>query len=310
MIVAVTGASGYLGSRLVHHLEGVDEVEGVLAVDTAAPREPAGPKTHLHLHDVSLPLGDLFVRHEVDAAVHLAFQLHPGRDTRRARSVNVGGARHVLDACDAAGVKRLVHLSSTTVYGAHADNPAALTEESPARPIPGHGYAEHKAEAEALFLRSAAQGAGVTVTVLRGCPVLGPNADNFIARSLSRSLPVAVAGYNPPMQLVHEDDMTAVIARCVLADAPGTYNVAGEGTIGWRELASALGRWTLTLPAAVLYPATEAAWRLRLQSRSPSSGLDLIRYPWTVSTEKARRELGVSFRYSTLETVESFVGRR
>lgn len=307
MRVVVTGASGYIGSGLVRHLEGREEVERIVAIDVRPPTPSFGSGTQFVRADVAQSMGEMFAHHEVGAVVHLAFVLRPGRDREAVRRVNVGGTRNVLEACKRADVKRVVYLSSATVYGAHADNPPMLTEESPVRPIRGHQYGEDKAQAESLVSEFAEGRPEVTATVLRGCPVLGPNANNFVSQSLSRSFLVAVAGHDPLMQLVHEDDMTEVLTRCTLSDMPGTYNVAGDEPITWREVAAVLGQTMVTLPAPLLYWATEAVWKLRLQSTSPSSGLDLIRYPWTVSTERIMREMGVRFRYSTTEALESFV---
>ena len=307
--VAVTGASGYIGSGLVRHLEGQAQVEKIVAIDVRPPTRSFGARTHFVRRDVAEPLGDLLSHHEVEVVVHLAFVLRPGRDRDAVRRVNVGGTRNVLEACKRAGVKKVVYLSSATAYGAHPNNPPMLAEESPLRPVRGHQYGEDKAEAEAFLLKFAEACPEVTATVLRGCPVLGPNADNFVSRSLSQPFLFAVAGHNPLMQLVHEDDMTEVLARCTLNETPGMYNVAGDEPVTWREMAAVLGQRLVTLPARLLYWATEVGWRLRLQSTSPSSGLDLIRYPWTVSTEKIKRDLGVTFRYSTRKTLESFLRR-
>jgi hypothetical protein len=75
-------------------------------------------------------------------------------------------------------------------------------------------------------------------------------------------------------------------------------------------MAAAYGRRLIPLPAPLLYGLTGLTWRLRLQSDSPASGLDFIRYPWTVSTKKIERELGVKFRHSSAEAWEAFVRRQ
>ncbi len=149
----------------------------------------------------------------------------------------------------------------------------------------------------------------MTSTVLRVCPVMGPNADNFISMAFSKPVLVSVRGYDPPMQLVHEDDLTDVMATCLTARPSGVYHVAGRGPMRWSEMAAAHERRLIPVPAPLLYGLTELTWRLRLQSDSPASGLQFIRYPWTVSTEKIERELGVKFRHSSAEAWEAFVRR-
>ena len=58
--------------------------------------------------------------------------------------------RQALAAADAAGVGRVVHLSSALVYGAAADNDVPLTEDAPVRPDPSFAWALELAEAERL----------------------------------------------------------------------------------------------------------------------------------------------------------------
>ena len=305
--VAVTGAAGYIGSRLIDCLEGHSQVAHILAVDIRPPAGRWGSKVVFVQQDISTPLGQSFSVHEIDTLVHLAYVLRPGRDREAIRRVDVGGTVNVLNGCKDAGVSKVVYLSSTSVYGAHADNPPMLTESSPPRPVKGFQYSEDKVEVESLIQRFSAQGPHATATILRCCPVMGPNADNFISRAFLKPFLVAVKGYDPPMQFVHEDDVIDLLVQCVVDDAPGLYNVAGQGVIRWSEMSRMLGRKLVALPAPLLSAATEAAWALRIQSDSPSNGLNFIRYRWTVSTERIRRELGFSARYSSREAWESFV---
>ena len=304
--VGVTGAAGYIAGRLIERLVGLDSVERILATDIRPSSVSQSPKVEFLRQDVGEPFPDLFVGRELDAVVHLAYILNPGHDRRAARRVNVQGTANLLEACARAGVGHVMYLSSTSVYGAHPDNPEFLSEDAPVRPLKGFQYSEDKAEAEGLLERFAAGEPGVTVTVLRACPVLGLHADNFISRAFSRSILVAVNGYDPPMQFLHEDDLVEIMLRCMAERPAGTFNLAGDGTVRWSEMAGILGRRVLTMPAPVLYPLAALGWHLRLQSESPARGIDFIRYRWTADTQKARRELGVAFRYTSHQALEAF----
>ena len=258
--IAVTGASGYIGAGLVRALCSADGVEMVLATDIVPPRSSLPANAVFAHHDVSLPFKGLFADHGIDTAVHLAYVMKPDRDREAARRVNVGGTANLLEACSGSDVSRLVYLSSTSVYGAHADNPPLLTESSRTRPSPGFQYSVDKVLAESLIQEFAESTATTNALILRCCPVVGPRADNFVARAFLKPVLVAVRGADPPMQLIHEDDLISSLVPCTLDAAAGIFNVAGEGTIRWSEMAAALGRRLITLPAALLYPATQAAW--------------------------------------------------
>lgn len=303
--IAVTGAAGYTGAVLIQRLSHEPSVKYILALDVK-PMLPAGKMVFIP-RDIGQPLGDIFVQHHIQAVVHLAYLLRPGRDREEVRKVNVEGTANVLQACALAGVQHLIDFSSTTVYGAHSDNPPLLTEESPCRPNKGFQYAEDKVVSEELLRKYAQKKPDVAVTVLRGCVVMGPKADNFISKTLTRSLLVAIKGYNPPMQFIHEDDLVDVMLLCLRKRHSAIYNIAGDGTVTWSEIVRMSRQRCVTLPASMLYPITEASWKLRLQNESPSCGLDMIRYPWLASTEKIKKDLGINFRYTSKEALQAFL---
>ena len=308
--IAVTGASGYLGRRLVQRLDEDEGTERIVAIDLRPLPGRYSSKLVFRAQDICAPLADVFAEGGVEAVVHLAYLLNPGHDGAEAERINVGGTANVVDACSKAGVRHILYLSSTSVYGAHPDNAATLTEDSPVRPVKGFRYSEGKARAESILTEFVSRYPSFTATILRACPVLGSNADNFIARAFSRPILVGVGGCDPPMQFVHEDDLQDLMLLCLRRRPSGVFNVASDGTIRWSEMAATYGRRRIVLPAPILYGLTSLAWGLRLQSDSPACGLDLIRWPWVSDTDKIKRELGATFRHSSREAWEDFVGRR
>lgn len=304
--ILVTGASGYVGRTLIGRLEREPGVEHILATDVRPLRGEYSSKVKFLLHDVTDPMHRLLQDHEINSVAHLAYVLNPARNRAAVSRVNIGGTANVMDASVKAGVKHILCFSSATVYGAHPDNPPLLTEDSPMRPVAGFQYGETKAAVELLIRDFVKRQKAPTVSVMRSCPVMGPSADNFISRTFSRSFFVGMKGYDPPMQFLHEDDMTEVLSRCLLERIPGTYNMAGESSIHWSEVAEALGKKMVCLPGGLLYGMTGLSWAMRLQNQSPASGLNFIKYRWTVDTEKIIRELGVSFKYSSRDALTSF----
>lgn len=312
--VAVTGASGYLGRLLVSRLARCEGVERVLGIDIRPmpddlSRSKLPPNVMFVERDITAGIADVLTEHRIEALAHLAFVIRPERNAERARRVNVGGAASVLSACAESGVRHVLYMSSATVYGAHADNPAMMTEQAPLRPARGFQYAEAKIEAEGMLAEFGASHPDVGVCILRACPVLGADADNFVARNFARRLLVAVAGYDPRMQFLHQNDAVEIMARCLLNRVVGTYNIGGRGAIRLSEMAR-IGRNRLVkLPTPLLYGAAELSWRLRLQSSSPACGLDFIRYPWVVSGKKLERDHGLKARYSSREAWDAFALR-
>ena len=305
--IAVTGVSGYLGRLLLWRLDDDPSVEQVVGLDVKEPPARCARKLVFYRQDINEPMGPLFERHRVEAAVHLVYVLRPVRDRRWATQINVEGTRNFLAACHHAKVGRILYPSSTSVYGAWPDNPVPLTEAHPPRPKRGFQYSYEKRETEDLCREYAREHPEATVVIARGAPGLGPDATNWIGRTLVGGAGLQIWGYDPPLQFVHDDDFAAALHTLLAAAVPGTFNVGGEGTVPYSAVAREANRLRMAVPAPVLYSAAGLSWRLRLQSASPPEGLDYIRYPWIASSEKLKRETGFAFRYTSLEALRAYV---
>jgi len=305
-VVAVTGASGYIGGRLVERLLAEPAIKRVVGIDIR-PSPLENEKLVSVQQDIGSPLDALFRRNRVEAVVHLAFVLRQLRDREESRRINVGGASNVLWACEATGVRRIVLMSSSTVYGAHPDNGEMLTEDAPLRPPAGFNYAEDKARAEWFYRNYAAHRRQSQVSVLRGCVVMGPMVDNFITQALNKPFLLGVGQDDPEMQFVHEQDLTQILWRFVSESHPGVFNVAGPGTVAWSSVVRMGKKRLLRFSARTAYALTNLSWRLHVQNDAPGVGLDYVRWPWTVSTDRLQKELGYTFKHSSMAAMQSYL---
>ena len=308
-VVAVTGASGYIGARLLHELEAEEGLEKVLAIDTRPLPVPFHHVTMERL-DITQPLEGIFRDHKVDTVVHLAFSPQPGRNRKEietTRQANLKGIKNVLKACQATKTRNFIHVSSHTVYGAHGDNPVPITEEAPLRTSSRFQYSYDKALCEGVLNEFAKEYPEVSVTVLRSCVVMGPGADNFVTRAFFKPVLLGVMGYDPPLQFVHEDDLAKLLHLLTVEPHPGTFNVAGEGIVRYGRMARLSRRRLLFLPSAIAYPVTQVAWNLGIQKDAPAVGLDFIRYPIVVSTGKLKKETGFRFFYTSEEALTAYL---
>ncbi len=306
MRVLVTGVSGYIGGRLLAALAEQDWVERVVGVDVNLPPDVL-PKLKFYRHSVLEPLDDIFLENQVDSAVHLAFVVKPTHKRNLARRVDLGGTASFLLGCEKSGVKHIICLSSHTVYGAWPEYTSKLSEEAFPRPLPGFQYSWDKAEVERMFQDFARTHPEVKVSILRSCPVLGPNAQGSVATPMFRSPMIKVSRFDPFLQFVHEDDLARLIVQLLLQPVAGVFNVAGEGELKYSEVASLLGAKSLSLPGWLLSGLMKFSWGLHLQEQSPPEGLKFIKYPPLVSTEKLKRETGFQFHYSSREALLSFL---
>lgn len=310
--VAVTGASGYIGQRLVQRLAQEPTIDRVLAMDIR-PLPFQQEKVLFLRHDVSEPFAEIFVQHRIRLAAHLAFIVDPIYDRQRERRVNVGGSRNFLDACHAAGVEALLLSSSATVYGALPDNPPLLTEDSPLRARPGFPYVEDKLVQEAMARQYAQEHPQARLIITRATVVTGPHMDNFMSRYFSRALAFTIRGANPLVPLVHEDDTAEATARLLLRAPSGAYNINAPNAVPLQEVIQKMGARAVALPPVLIYPLATLGWKLRLRflTEVPPRMLDYIRYSWNVDGSKVTRFTDFRYHYDGRASMEAFLaGRR
>lgn len=233
MKVLVTGARGFIGSRLMHGLE--REGHGPVGLGRGAGQKDLPWVRHV------LGTGDRpILPRGTDTVVHLAFA-HPslGADESNLHRVNVEGTREMVEAAVAAGTQRFVLASTGGVYG-YRDRPSIETD----RPAPADIYSRTKEQAEAVALRHRHD---LQVVILRlffpyGRGQTGRLVPGLVDRVLEgRPIPVHPEG-RPRVNPVHVDDLVAVILRCLTLDDHQILNVAGPEVTDIPGLATWIAR--------------------------------------------------------------------
>lgn len=212
--VAVTGASGFVGRRLLDTL--AQTGRSLVALSRSGTGVP-------DVRDVVLPryadiasLGS--VLEGVDTLVHLAARAHQGSggesDARLFREANVDSALAVARACLNVGVRRLVLISSIGVHGSRTDG-RPFTEAD--APQPDELYAISKWQGEQA-VAEALSGSATQFVVLRPPLVYGPGAPGNFGRLLDlvRRLPlVPLGGLHRQRSLIHIDNLCDAIERAM-----------------------------------------------------------------------------------------------
>ena len=164
MLYSISGGAGFLGLHLARRL--VAEGHQVRTLDVV-PLDDAGLEHSVEelRGDIRDPDGVRALVAGADVVVHAAAALPIQASRASIRSVNVGGTENVLHAAHDAGVRRVVFISSTAVYGVPEKHPI---EESD--PLVGVGaYGESKIDAEGLC-----RVAAVETTIIRPKTFIGP----------------------------------------------------------------------------------------------------------------------------------------
>ena len=305
MKVLVTGGSGFLGTSMGQGLAGAGHE--VVSADLRPPSATGVVAATLDVTDADA-VRAVLEEHRPEAVVHLAAIVTPGKDSDREleRRVDVDGTRHVVDACVATSVRRLVVSSSGAAYGYHADNPAWITEDQPVRGSVEFAYSHHKALVEELLADARRDHPGLEQVVLRIGTILGERVDNQITALFLRKRLLGIRGSRSPFVFVWDADVVEIIQRAVTSDVTGTFNVAGDGALDLAEIADRLGKQVLWLPDPLLRAVLAVGSRLGVSRYGPEQTRFLKHRP-VLDNTRLREVFGYTPRHTSSEAFDSWL---
>ena len=305
--VLVTGGAGFLGSHVAAALVAHPGVELVVAGDVRRPEHPIEGVVYDDC-DVTVPgpLAPLLERHRIDVVIHLAAIVNPGRDHDLEYRVDVDGSRNVLDACVAAGVRRVAVSSSGAAYGYHADSPDWLRETDPIRGNDEFAYSKHKRLVEEMLADRRRTNPELEQVVFRIGTILGPTVQNQITALWDGPRILAIRGSESPFVFVWVDDVAAAMTRAATDGPAGIYNVAGDGRLTVHEIAARLGKRTLTIPAGVLAFALRVGRALRLTVHGPEQ-VRFLRYRPVLANARLKDEFGFTPAKTSAEAFDAYL---
>lgn len=319
MRVLVLGASGFVGVHVVDALRALG-VEPVAAQRSVAPR--LGLRTRA-VATVRVDLDDPALADRLagaDVVVHAAAH-YPRTSLDRAGTLAVGRrqTRALLDAAAAAGVRRLVYVSSTATV---APAPSGPSDESHVFPrAPGFGvYHDLKWEMEALV------GAERRVETVIACPSGCLGAEDLRVGTCALLI-AAARGLDPihpdgPVSLVDVRDAAAVIARLATMPSPPTRVLASAHDVGLHALLVGLAaRYGTRPPSPPLPPVAARVWADAAEREAEATGgraplprelVDLVLHGRPLDTRRAAAILGAPWRplAETLDTFDRWARRQ
>ena len=297
----VTGGSGYFGELLVAHL--CDAGQTVRIFDINDPADGTG---------VEFMRGDIRDAASVRAAVegvdvvyHNVAQVPLAKDEMLLRTVNVDGTSHLLDACADAKVTKIVHTSSSAVFGVPESNPVWPDTV----PAPREAYGAAKLAAEWACLDAVAR-RHLDVTIVRPRTILGHGRlgiFGILFDWIADGADVFVLGDGSNRyQFVHADDLADACMRAGAHSDPAIFNVGTDRFGTMREtlesvcLHAGTGATVRSLPASAASLAMQAAAALRLAPFAPYHWIMYSKSMW-FDTSHVTEALGWSPRWSNEE---------
>jgi nucleoside-diphosphate-sugar epimerase len=297
----VTGGAGYFGTLLVERLRTTGVRVRIFDINDADERAA----------DVEMVRGDIrdaaAVRRAVEgcAVVHHNVAMVPlAKDKEAFVSVNADGTRNLLEAARGAGVRKVVHMSSSAIFGAPKSNP--VTEET--TPNPGEDYGRAKLDAEVLCHEYEARGLDVSIIrprTIMGHGRLGIMQILFEWVRQGKNVPVLGRGDNL-YQFVHADDLADAAIKAAERKGPATYNCGAEEFGTMRETLEGLVRHAGTGSRVVGVPMAPAVAMMNVSSRagvSPLGAYHSLMYGRAMyfDVAKAKRELRWAPKHGNVE---------
>jgi UDP-glucose 4-epimerase len=303
--VAITGIAGNLGKVLARLLHTETSLVGI----DRRPF-PERPKDVEH-HQVDLrkkKVEEVFRRGRLEALVHLGIVHDPRVPFAEAHSFNILGTKKVLELCVRHGVRKVVVLSSADVYGPLPENSNFLTEEMPLMAAGRFSGVRDLIELDMYAQSFMWKHPELEAVVLRPVHIVGPTVRNAPSNYLRLERPITVLGFDPMIQLLHEEDAALAMALALRPGIRGIYNVAGPGEVPLSRVLRELGRRPVPVPHPLARPLVRKLFDARLTSFPPGE-VDHLQYLCAVDGSRAARDLGFTPRYSLQETIRSVLER-
>ncbi len=314
----VAGANGFVGASVCRSL--ADEGREVTLLvhrraDHPFLEERAGrlvygdvcfPETYRNLLDEKSIV--------INCAGYVSFSREDREETWR---VNVEGTRRLLDACEKAKVKTVLHVSAGASYKTVSTKQGLISEESEFVDEKGNDYARSKKEAETLCADAAARGLRVLIVN----PATTYGAGDYRLKAGGRVVDEVVrrrARVAPPggTSWIDIDDLVEGIKRVIEKGRSGESYILSGGNLTYRELFSVIAEETGLIAPKIEIPgqlegaivaiatlADSVAKKMKVgRSISPEQIGETFRYKW-YSSDRAKRDVGFSARTDFSESV-------
>lgn len=307
--ILITGATGFIGSHLAERLLATGARVTLLTRRADRANAFTGRGAEMILADLSRPDSLAGCCRGMEVVFHCAAWLGRPYTKEEAWRVNVAGAERLAREALAAGVRRFVHVSSIAVYG--PVRAGIITEESPLwRGV--ELYGDSKIAGEEV-VRAAVAG-GLPAVIVRPGMVYGPRSRGWTVRMvqwIDAGRPAMVAGGGGFARPIFIENLIDAMLLCAQRPVTGEAFTLIDANIPWREFLGPYGRMlgkrvrSVSLGTAWLIALSDEvrATVVRTPPRVRRTALGYAVSHATMSTEKARRLLGWSPRYSMDEAM-------
>ncbi len=259
MKIIITGGSGYLGSWLCRTF--VSRGEEVVNFDLLP-----SPSPHSLIRDIQGDIRDASSLSRAfagaDVVIHSAARVPLTKALREFETINVGGTRTVLEVAQKLRVPKVIHISSSAVFGIPAENPVRV--DTPRKPVDPYGVSKARAEMECEKFRER----GLNVVIIRPRTIVGPERlgiFHILFDWIRRDMPVFVIGSgNNKLQFVSVRDLCQACVLGIQGANFATVGIGGRSFGTLREDLTALIAHAKSRSGIVSLPASPTIWTLAI----------------------------------------------
>ena len=298
--ILITGICGRLGRRLARRLH---RERRVIGIDRRP--FPGRPKDVVH-HQIDIrrkKTQDVFRQERISALVHLGVMHDPRASQAEHHTWNVAGFQRLLEYVAQYEIPKVIVLSSSAIYGPRPDNPQFLTEDAPL--LGGASFSEIRDLIDVDMLAQSFfwKRPETETVILRPAHIIG-SVKNAPSNYLRLSVIPTLLGFDPMVQVIHQDDVVNAIVQALRPGSRGIFNIAGPPGLPLSRLVGLTGRPRLAVPHGLAKSAVSRLWKYRATS-FPAPELDHIRYVCMVDDRRARELMGYRHEHGIEETVRA-----
>lgn len=300
--VVITGISGRLGTllaRRLHRENGID----VIGIDRRTfHRRPRDVK-HLKIDIRRKKCEELFRSQKVDCIFHLGLMHDPRQNPDEHHSWNLVGTQRVFEYAQRYRVPKVVLLSSADVYGPQPDNPAFISEDAPLLGARRFHQIRDLISVDMLAQSYFWKVPEIETVVLRPVNILG-GVNNAMSKYLRLNRVPVLLGFDPMMQVLHEEDAISAIIAAARPGIRGVLNVSGPDGLPLRSLIERAGKPTIEVPHVIAPSVARRLFQAHVIDM-PAQEIDYVRYAITVDGSRAAGLLKFKARYSVDDAVSA-----
>jgi UDP-glucose 4-epimerase len=285
--VLVTNGAGALGRLLCRRLHRTCDV---LSIDMRP--FPDRPKDVEH-HEVDLrrkAAQQLIKKKKPDVVIAIS-SLHEAN--ARARRNNIlETASALLESVEHVGATKFIYVSSSLLYGPSPTSAAFLTEDAPLL-----GARSIRRFADPIAVDMMLQGffwkrPQTETVILRPVHIVGPSVDTAAKRYLTSPRPITMLGFDPMMQLVHEDDFADAVTLALQPGVRGVFNIVGQTQAPLSRLHDKRDVAPTSVPGPLLQMALSRMRRLGMTEQSED---DLVHLKYSCLVDGSRAQDGLKY---------------